>query len=313
MANIDGDPRCRGRYARLTRKARDTRTKAKWWQAESSDYKSSSIGSQFSTHAPALLRVDEYLDASPRYGSEVIHVGNLVLFASHTPWAYYARPNPKRAAGVRRRDLTKLRRVCDQRELPLRLEWIEELSPELVGITEDLGFNVERHPLLLLTRDELVKRARSSRVRLLDREDCWLLQSRAVVHLAFDPTMGTTAGVAERDDRLPTLDHIELTYARQRARSGRTVTGVAIVDGAGVVATGSYIPIADVAEIVGVGTLPAYRRQGIGSDVVHLLCEHAFSSGAEFVTLAAENEAVVRMYLRLGYRRIGTCMSAQDR
>jgi ribosomal protein S18 acetylase RimI-like enzyme len=147
---------------------------------------------------------------------------------------------------------------------------------------------------------------------MLDPNDRQLAQSRAVSHVAFGPMIRATAGVFERDLRLLRLDHSELNYALQRARSGRTVTGVASVTGVGIVATGSYNPIGEVAEIVGVGTLPIYRRQGFGSDVVHLLCEDAFSSGIKLVALVAEDEAVVRIYQRLGFRRIGTCMSAQD-
>ncbi len=263
-------------------------------------------------HALALLRVEEYLDLAPRYGSEVIRVGSLVLFASHTPWAYYARPDRGNASRPRRRDLVRLRRVCEHRQLPLRIEWIAELSPELENIAAAFGLSIVVHPLLILTEDEFVDRSRSIGVRMLDPDDSQLLESRAVVHVAFDPTMVAAAGVVERDARLVRLDHAEVNYAHQRARSGRTVTGVASVAGVGVVATGSYNPIGEIAEIVGVGTLPTYRHQGLGSDVVHLLCEDAFSRGIQLVALVAEDEAVARMYQRLGFRRIGMCMSAQD-
>ncbi len=273
---------------------------------------SSAVASRSSMHYPVLLRVEEYLDLAPRYGSEVIRVGFLVLFASHTPWAYYARPNRGNASPPRRKDLVRLRRVCKHRELPLRIEWIAELSPELENIAAAFGLRIARHPLLILTEDEFVERSRSVGVRMLDPDDGQLIESRAVVHVVFDPTMPAAAGVVERDARLLRLDHAEVNYAHQRARSGRTVTGVASVAGVGVVATGSYNPIGEVAEIVGVGTLPTYRHQGLGSDVVHQLCEDAFSHGVQLIALVAEDEGVARMYQRLGFRRIGTCMSAQD-
>jgi predicted GNAT family acetyltransferase len=66
-----------------------------------------------------------------------------------------------------------------------------------------------------------------------------------------------------------------------------------------------------VAEIVGVATLPAVRRQGLGGAVTALLVEHALSIGVETVFLSAASDDVARVYERLGFRRTGTACFVQ--
>ena len=69
--------------------------------------------------------------------------------------------------------------------------------------------------------------------------------------------------------------------------------------------------VAGVAEITGVTTLPAYRRQGLGSAVTAVLAEHAVRRGARLLWLSATDDAVARVYSRLGFREVGvSCIAS---
>jgi predicted GNAT family acetyltransferase len=71
------------------------------------------------------------------------------------------------------------------------------------------------------------------------------------------------------------------------------------------VATGAHQPVADVSEVVGIGTLPSHRRRGLGGAVTALLANDALESGIGTVFLAAD-EGATRVYQAVGFRRIGT-------
>jgi len=76
--------------------------------------------------------------------------------------------------------------------------------------------------------------------------------------------------------------------------------------GDGVVAVGSHQPVGGVSEVVGVATLPAARRRGLGAAVTAALVEDARRGGAEIVFLSAGDDDVARLYERLGFERVGT-------
>ncbi|MFF5704333.1 GNAT family N-acetyltransferase [Streptomyces sp. NPDC012794] len=75
--------------------------------------------------------------------------------------------------------------------------------------------------------------------------------------------------------------------------------------------SGQYNPVGDVAEIVGVGTLPAARRQGLALGVTAALVVAARARGARTVFLSAGDEDVARIYARAGFRRVGTALIAE--
>jgi predicted GNAT family acetyltransferase len=79
----------------------------------------------------------------------------------------------------------------------------------------------------------------------------------------------------------------------------------------GPLAAGSYQLSDSVAEITGVGVLPASRRRGLGAAVTHALAFDAVGRGARTVFLSATDATVARVYARLGFREIGTAMIAE--
>ena len=58
------------------------------------------------------------------------------------------------------------------------------------------------------------------------------------------------------------------------------------------------------------GVLPSSRRQGLGAAVTALLAGDALDRGVDTVFLSASDDAVARIYARIGFRAIGT---ADDR
>jgi ribosomal protein S18 acetylase RimI-like enzyme len=111
------------------------------------------------------------------------------------------------------------------------------------------------------------------------------------------------AGAEARDLAAARLG--DLDFLRDRLRRG--LTGMAVAeDGGGPLATGSYQLAAGVAEAMGIGTLPAARRRGIGAALTGKLVEDARARGAEIVFLSAASGDVARLYERIGFRRVGT-------
>jgi GNAT superfamily N-acetyltransferase len=190
-----------------------------------------------------------------------------------------------------------------QRELgvPESFEWVHEVTPSLIDAVRAAGLEALEAPLMVM--EEFAAPAHDPRVRLLGAGDPALAAARAVADVAF-AAAGTAVGPegpAERDAALkPDLD-----FLRDRLRRRITVTAVAETAD-GVVASGSHQPVGDVTEVVGVATLPSFRRQGLGAAVTGALVADALEHGAGIVFLSAGSEEIARVYGRLGFRRIGT-------
>ncbi|MFY1637578.1 GNAT family N-acetyltransferase [Solwaraspora sp. WMMB335] len=103
-----------------------------------------------------------------------------------------------------------------------------------------------------------------------------------------------------------------VTAERLAIRSGARAIALARLPGdVRATAAGSLHRVGDVAEIAGVGTLPAARRRGLASAVTLTLAGHALADGVELIFLAANDDDVAVLYHRLGFRRVGTsCIAA---
>jgi predicted GNAT family acetyltransferase len=76
------------------------------------------------------------------------------------------------------------------------------------------------------------------------------------------------------------------------------------------VAVASLQPVGELAEVVGVATLPSARRQGLGAALTAELARHAAGLGVRTVLLSAQDDAVAAIYARVGFRRVGTAHAA---
>jgi len=228
---------------------------------------------------------------------------------SEGPWPYYARPRLG-ALEFGTEDIEAVR--ARQRELgaPEAFEWVADTTPALLPLVRAVGLEVLEAPLMVLEHAAFraPEAPPSVVVRILDADDDALAAAVAVANVGFGAagTAPGPEGIRERDAALPEDDQ---SYRRERLRRRFTVTAVA-ENATGPVAVGSHNPVGDVTEVVGVATLPAVRRQGLGGAITGALVADALAGGAEVVFLSAGSEDIARVYHRLGFRRIGTACIA---
>jgi ribosomal protein S18 acetylase RimI-like enzyme len=248
-----------------------------------------------------------YYDAAPRSAARVEAVGPFSVFVGTGGWQYYVRPRlgldhrftaeEVETAAARKRELNQI----------VSFEWVHETTPSLLAAVNAAGYAVIEAPLLVLDPGVWRKPEppRGVRLRVLDAEDRdGLAAARAVQNVGFGAA-GTAPGPEGAAERDAAIDTSKLDFVVERTRRGLTLTAVAEGE-FGIAAAGAHQPVDSVSEIVGVATLPAVRRQGLGAAVTGALVEDALTRGAETVFLSAGSEAIARVYSRLGFKRVGT-------
>jgi ribosomal protein S18 acetylase RimI-like enzyme len=277
-----------------------------------------------------IERIDAFCDAVPRHRARAEEHGPLVLFVPTGPgWPYYARPRQGVKPPITAADVRAVR--TRQRELiiPESFEWIEQAAPGMAAAAAEGGLEVQTHPLLVL--DKPVPQPplpAGITVRIITPEEPELHRIWAVPSVAFG-NPGTNvgeAGALARDKIAADHDGGTIEMLRERLRSGQSVLAAAFgpddhdttpgsLDGPygldGPVAAGSCQAVGDIAEITGVGVLPSDRRKGLGAAVTAALAIDALNRGIATVFLSATDDAVARVYQRIGFRIIGTAMIAE--
>ncbi|GAA1628499.1 GNAT family N-acetyltransferase [Actinoplanes couchii] len=274
-------------------------------------------------------RLERFYDALPRPWARTEEIGSLVLFVRDGEgWPYYARPRlgshvPSAA------DVTDVRSRQRELGLPETFEWVHETTPDLLAVTRSAGLDVLLAPLLTLDRAALVPDLpmRDAEVRRLHPDDptfpADLRASRAVARLGFaapahqsplDLTGNTllieAAGPAERDSgELLTAEAVR--HARTMYATGDYLTVVAESPSEGILATATAQRSGDVAEVVGVATLPSARRRGYASQLTATLAGMLLAEGVDLVFLSAGDDDVARLYTKVGFRRLGTACVAE--
>ena len=210
--------------------------------------------------------------------------------AADTP---YAIPRHLRRT-VRDADLDELHAIFRRQSARPRVEFLAELYPDLPERLASAGYQETRRQSVLLARPhdiqspppahaEVITISRASSLEEV-REN---LDTNA---LGFDEPAGATEGQAEAF-RAGLLTSRAFTL---RAH-GRPVTGgmfEAIMGG--------------VTELMGISTLPQYRRQGFAAYLTAAMAQSAFAHGATLVFLCAVSEEAGRVYQRVGFRPCGS-------
>lgn len=295
-----------------------------------------------------LRRCDAYLDAAPREYAEVVDVGPLRAFVSRAPWPYYLRPRSELDLGgpdaVTPDDVVRAAGVLLEHGQAVSVEWVAELVPSLAPALEAAGYAVTLHPLLALDLSTRTPHAgptsrdhgavpvtgpgkpaqhhdHADEVRavpgaelahiVLDADSPEVAAALVVSDLGFgEPgTAVAVTGVPERD--LAVADEDRLAFVRGRVRDGRSVLAVLDAGPAGVVCSGWHQPVDGVTEVVGVATLPAFRRRGFAAHVVSTLLDDAAARGCTLALLSASDDDVARVYERVGFTRIGHAGAAE--
>jgi GNAT superfamily N-acetyltransferase len=257
-----------------------------------------------------LRRIDAYLDAAPRTGARAEDVGPFTVFLNEGHgWRYYARPTPGTSA-VTASDVEAVRRLQRERSQPEAIEWIGELAPELHDAATEAGMHVAAHPLMVLAEAAAKVPAAGAQVRIVDPDDD-LAELSAVADVAFaapgthpGPAGPAEAAAAAREQSAETI-----AFQRGRMLAGLTVAAAASVDGV-TASVGWHQPLDGASEIVGVATLPTYRRRGLAAAVTGVLVADALERGVGTVFLSADDDDVARVYEAVGFRRVGTSCAA---
>ncbi|HEX6843586.1 MAG TPA: GNAT family N-acetyltransferase [Actinomycetota bacterium] len=264
-----------------------------------------------------LLRsIDAYLDGIARAATRAEAIGPFTLFVRETPgWPYYARPTPG-ATGFTLADVEAVRARQRALGIPETFELVVDLSPGATEAIAATGLPVTSRPLMAMTASAFrpVPLPEGASIRWPDADDPDLARMMVVQELGFGApgTEVGDAGAREREDALPRLDRDRLDSARRMIAANRTVTASLFLDG-GPVATGAHQPLDGATEVVGVATLPAYRRRGLAAALTSALVEDALARGVTLVCLSAGDEDVARVYERVGFRRVGTFADAEPR
>ena len=267
-----------------------------------------------STGRRSLLdRIEAYYDAVPRADSRPETLGPLTLFVADRPgFRWYARPSLG-ADGITADDVAAMRRRQRALGQPESFEWVAEITPSLAAAARRAGLVVSELPLMVLDPAAARRPPAPAGVELrLVRPDDDLARIDAVARIGFAVggtavgQLGVTALAGQAAEASPAL----LTKQRERLVTGRTVSAVALVGG-DPVSVGSHQPVGEVSEVVGVATLPAMRRRGIGAAVTGLLVADAVGRGVETLFLSAGSDEIARVYERAGFRRVGTACIAE--
>ena len=263
----------------------------------------------------SVTDLDAYLDAAPRPDCDPVEVGPFTLFVSRSPWPYYARPTVGRRAPITAGDLDALAAACAEHNVDLGIEWVHEVHPELAELVAAHELDLSSHALMRAEAADVAAAAVDGvTLRVVETGDPALLAGRATADVSF--TAGGTGtgpeGAAERDAFLGKLDPELVAHLNDRARRGLTINAVAEDPAEGVVAVGSYQPMGEFAEIMAVATLPSARRRGLAGALTALLARHAHDeAGVRTVLLSAQDDAVARIYARVGFQRVGTAHAAE--
>ena len=271
------------------------------------------------TPAPELFaRIERFYDAVPRDVARAEEHGGLVLFIRERQgWPFYARPRLGAAEPPSAADIMAVRARQVELGAPEAFEWVHETTPSLLAVARSAGLSVLEAPLMVLDPAGPPEPEGDAPVRLLDPADPGfasdLAVRRAVAHVGFGApgTAAGTAGPAERDAAIITLRPDEVADERRRAETLRIVSALAESPGEGALASGLVQRVGDVAEIVGVATLPSARRRGLGAAVTATLARRVLDTGGDLVLLSAGSADIARVYVRVGFRRIGTACIAE--
>jgi ribosomal protein S18 acetylase RimI-like enzyme len=195
-----------------------------------------------------------------------------------------------------RRDITALKKEFKRRRRKLRFEFIEPLWPGLGAMLRAAGLRLEAAQPLMICSLATARRKKPDalRIQTLHSDDLdGVLDTFIHVSALGFGSDWPPRDLAEQRARL----RIEL-----HADARRAVMGWIGNQPAGVAALS---PTESVGELVGVATLPNFRRRGTASALSgHLVFDH-FHRGGEVVWLSAEDAVAQAMYGTIGFADAG--------
>ena len=238
-----------------------------------------------------LERLHRHLCATASIERERIELASfLVTINRSEPLRFYNYALPL-GAPADRAAVEQLIAVFREHDRLPRLEWIEEIAPELTAVLAECGFEQElRTPLMACEPSSLVEPPMPAGATVAPLADLDLEARDDLTRAAFgEPPRA--AGTPARDPR---------------ARG----CGIAVAHvGGELAAAATHSPVIEgVSEIMGVATAARFRRRGLGATVTATASRAAFDAGAELCVLTPGLEAAQRIFAAAGYETIATML-----
>jgi ribosomal protein S18 acetylase RimI-like enzyme len=192
-----------------------------------------------------------------------------------------------------------LRAVFAERGRRMRLEFTEELWPDLASALEGEGLRAEgREPVMACTRDEFQPVAVPGiSLRALGPDDP-------------DADLAAYITIRDEEERVPGADEV----GRLRGAIARSKGWFLLASIEGQSAgTGRLLVSPDgLGEITAIVTRADQRRRGVAATVVSSLVRRCFAEEGKLAWLTAANPPAQSVYTRLGFRMLGTLASYEE-
>ena len=242
------------------------------------------------------------LQAQLRYGAsqglEAISVPPFTFFYNPDAdllYANYAIPNVPIKGDVDQA-ITALKTAFHERKRTPRLEYLEDFAPDLARALETNGFVQEIRTLMVCTPNGF---------RTPPDMPGLVIQP---VH-GNSPMGDQRAAVTVQRRSFGSDDAPEATEAEAVQYFTRWASQqmfLAKLDGQPASVASLMPPYEGLAEIAGIATLSAFRRQGIGATITAHAVRVGFDQGLEAVFLTAMDARAGRVYTRVGFQGIGS-------
>ncbi len=228
-----------------------------------------------------------------------------VWFNQHTdnPQLNYAMPVTPIETAFLGAAVERLRVLFASRTRKVRVEFVEELWPGLAAALHHAGLHLQaREPLMACSSSEFVPaEAGDVNVRRLSADDSDA-DLAAYLHIADEHPADGSRPVSNE----------AIGVLRETLRIGEETSVLGTIDGRPA-AVGRWIAQADgLGEIVGIVTLPEFRRRGAAATIVSALLRSVFESGRDTAWLNADNEQARSVYAKLGFRTIGSLLNYEE-
>jgi GNAT superfamily N-acetyltransferase len=243
------------------------------------------------------------LAVAPDMAVEVTECGVFRAFLSlHTayPELNYAMITAMPAPGhTLATEVATLRSVFVDRQRRLRLEFVEELWPELTQAVEHAGLRlVNREPLMTCTPASFQPiTAPGVHVRFLSPKS---------------DDADLSAYLTIRDEQEGPSDSAEISRLRAALEKGRGWFALACVDDAPAGTGRCAISGEGLGEITAIVTRAELRRRGVAATTTSALVREYFSPGGTLAWLTAASEAAGSVYRRIGFGTVGHLLNYED-